>query len=104
MNYEKVSIYVNEAEQGQDKPLYLELLEMLQKNNIREGTTLRGVAGFPHDDITKATFFHPGKKSPLIVQFVDSVTMVTAVLPELKRMVPNHLIVRIPVEILNWSE
>ena len=104
MNYEKVSVYINEGEQGQNRALHLELLDMLKKYNVAEGTIFRGIAGFPLDPSTKTSLFHPSKNSPLIVQFIDSVNVIEILLPELKKIVLHHLIVRAPIEVVNWDE
>ena len=104
MNYEKVSVYINEAEQWQNRPLYLELLDLLQKYDVAEGTVLRGVAGFPRDSMSKTSLFHRTKKLPLVIQFIDKVTLIEVVLPELKKIIPDHLIIRVPVEVVNRDE
>lgn len=104
MKHVKVSIYVNEAEQWQHQPLYLELLNILQKHDIAGGTVLRGVAGLTRDGIVKTSLFHISKKLPLVVQFIDKIERVKTVLPEIKKIVPHHLIVRLPVEVLNGDE
>ena len=44
----KVSIYINEADQWNHRPLHLELLRMLHEQGIAGGTVLRAVAGFTH--------------------------------------------------------
>ncbi|CAM2983839.1 Uncharacterized ACR, COG1993 [Legionella steigerwaltii] len=99
MSYEKVSVYINEAEQWQDKPLYLELLEMLREQKVAGATVLRGVAGFPLDTITKTSLFHI-KKLPLIVQFIDDVEVIEVLILKLKNMLPQHLIARVPVDVV----
>lgn len=104
MNYEKVSVYINEAEQWQDKPLHLAILDLFQKHKVVEGIILRAVTGFPPDNISKPSLFHISKKPPLLAQFIDSVELIEAALSELKKMLPNHLIVRVPVEVVNGSE
>ncbi|WP_454784389.1 DUF190 domain-containing protein [Legionella sp. WA2024007413] len=104
MNYEKVSIYINEAEQWQNRPLYLELLDMLKKQSVLEGIIFRGVTGFPWGESAKPSLFHRNKKLSLVVQFIDNVDGIDALLPELKKMVPHHFILRKPIEIINWHE
>ncbi|WP_454782025.1 DUF190 domain-containing protein [Legionella sp. WA2022007384] len=104
MNYEKVSVYINEAEQWQNRPLYLELLNLLKKHSVVNGVIFRAVAGFPLAERAKSSLFHLSKKLPLIVQFIDSVDGVDALLPELKKMVPHHFIIRKPIEIISWGD
>ncbi|WP_454782665.1 DUF190 domain-containing protein [Legionella sp. WA2022007384] len=102
MNHVNVSVYINEADKWQHRPLYLELLSMLDKHEIVGGTVLRALAGFTYNNpIVSASLVDIGSKLPLIVQFVDTVEKVDAILPKVKEMVGNRLIVREPVEIVN---
>lgn len=101
MSHEKVSVYVNEADQWQKRPLHLELLSLLSKQEIAGATVLRAVAGFTHEGIVQTTLFHAGKKMPLIVEFIDDMERIEHILPELKKMAPHRLILRKPIEIVS---
>ena len=102
MTHEKVSVYVNEADQWQKRPLHLELLSMLSKQGIKCGIVLRAIAGFTQKEgMVQTTLIHAGKKMPLVVEFIDEVERIEHILPELKKMAPHRLILRKLVEIVN---
>lgn len=104
MNMEmvKITVFINENDQWQQKPLHLEVLQMLLDNNLSGGTVLRAVAGFTNKGIIeKAVVGDPSGKLPLVIEFVDTIQKVENILPELKRMVGTRLILREPVEVVN---
>ncbi|KTD05270.1 DUF190 domain-containing protein [Fluoribacter gormanii] len=102
MNHVKVSIYINEADKWQHRPLHLELLSMLDKAEIASGMVLRAVAGFTlKNPVVSASLVDIGSKLPLVVQFIDTMDKVDAILPKVKEMVGNRLIIREPVEVVN---
>lgn len=102
MNHVKVSVYINEADKWQHRPLHLELLSMLDECDIAGGTVLRAVAGFTlKSPVVSASLVDIGSKLPLVVQFIDTVEKVDAVLPKVKEMAGKRLIIREPVEVVN---
>lgn len=101
MNYIKVSIYINEADKWQHKPLHLELLSMLDEHEIAGGTVMRAIAGFTYKEPVESTsLVCVGSKLPLIVQFVDTVEKIDVLLPKLKEMIGTRLMIREPVEVV----
>ena len=74
---------------------------MLHKHQLMCGIALRAVAGFTPEGMVETSLFHAGKKSPIVVQFIDTAEKIAAVLPELKNMAPHSLILSVPVEIIS---
>ncbi|KTD14550.1 hypothetical protein Lgra_0581 [Legionella gratiana] len=104
MNHVKVSVYINEGDKWQHRPLYLELLNMLDENGIAGGTVLRGIAGFTFKaPIVSTSLVDIGSKLPLVVYFIDTIEKVESVLPQLKEMARDRLITREPVEVISGS-
>ncbi|MCW8398578.1 DUF190 domain-containing protein [Legionella sp. PATHC038] len=102
MSHVKVSIYINEGDKWQHRPLHLELLSMLDKQGIAGGTVLRAIAGFTlKSPVVSTSLVDIGSNLPLVVQFVDTPEKVDAVLPQVKEMVGKRLIIREPVEVVN---
>jgi len=101
----KITVYINESDRWQQRPLHLEVLQMLYSNNLSGGTVLHAVAGFTSKgavEITEAPPLVDAKsKLPLVIEFVDTAQKIENILPELKRMVGNRLILREQVEVLN---
>ncbi len=95
----RISVYINEADEWRRRPLHLEVLRMLHRRGIAGGTVLRGVAGFTHAaGVETTSLVDAGGHLPLVIEFVDAAHNVDAVLPELRTMVGERLIVRQRVE------
>ena len=101
MDYVKISIYISEADKWQHHPLYMALLTLLHDNKISGGTVMHGVAGFSNKGlINSALFVDAGVTLPLVLQFVDTIKKVEAVLPKVKEMVGDNLVIREPVNVV----
>ncbi|ARB93214.1 DUF190 domain-containing protein [Legionella longbeachae] len=104
MNHVKISVYINERDKWQHRPLHLELLNMLDENGIAGGTVLRGVAGFTFKaPIVSTSLVDIGSKLPLVVHFVDSIEKAELVLPKIKEMAKGRLITREIVEVISGA-
>jgi PII-like signaling protein len=101
MQMVKITVYINETDQWQQKPLHLEVLQMLLDNNLSGGTVLQAAAGFTNNGIVdKVTSDPNNRKLPLVIEFVDTAQKIENILPELKRMVGTRLILRESVEVV----
>jgi hypothetical protein len=97
----RISVYINEADEWHRRPLHLEVLQMLHRHGIAGGTVLRAVAGFTaKGGVETTSLVDAGGKLPLVIEFIDSTDKVEAVIPELKKMAGNRLIVRERVQSL----
>jgi len=91
---------MNEADEWQRRPLHLELLNYLRRENVAGATVLHAVGGFTgRQRVHTATLVDAGGKLPLILTFVDAEEHVERVLPMLKEMTAGRLIVREEVRI-----
>ncbi len=91
----QVTIYLNEADEWQRRPLYLELLNYLRAENVAGAAVLHAVAGFTgRSRVKTASLVDAGGKLPLILTFVDNDEHVQRVLPRLREMAAHRLIVR----------
>jgi hypothetical protein len=91
----QVTIYVNEADQWHRRPLPLEILNYLRKENVYAATAIHAVAGFlGRHRVETAHLVEAGGKLPVIITFVDTDEHVNRVLPTLKEMAADRLIVR----------
>lgn len=96
----QITIYVNEADEWRHKPLYMELLNYLRKENVAGATVLHAVAGFTgRERVHTASLVDAGGKLPLVLTFIDTEEHVARVMPTLKEMAAGRLIVRENVEI-----
>jgi uncharacterized protein len=91
----QVTIYLNEADQWQHRPLHMEILTYLRKENVYAATAVHAVAGFLGRHRVETTHLvDVGGKLPVIITFVDTDEHVNRVLPTLKQMAAHRLIVR----------
>jgi PII-like signaling protein len=91
----QVTIYLNEADQWHHRPLHLEILNYLRKENVYAATAVHAVAGFlGRHRVETAHLVEAGGKLPVILSFVDLDEHVSRVLPMLKEMAAHRLIVR----------
>jgi len=102
MNYLKITLYISEADKWKHRPLHIELLNFLHNRGIAGGTVFHAVAGFTNKgNVQTTSLVDVGSKLPLVVQFIDTEEHVEAVLPELKEMVGQRLIISEPVKIIS---
>jgi PII-like signaling protein len=91
----QVTMYLNEGDQWHRRPLHLEVLNYLRKEGVYVATALHAVAGFlGRHKVETSHLVDAGGKLPVIVTFVDTDDHVNRVLPTLKEMAANRLIVR----------
>jgi PII-like signaling protein len=91
----QVTLYLNEADQWHHKPLHMEILNYLRKENVYAATAIHAVAGFlGRHRVETAHLVEAGGKLPVIIVFVDNDEHVNRVLPTLKEMAAHRLIVR----------
>lgn len=91
----QVTIYLNEADEWQRRPLHLAILNYLRDENVAGATVFHAVAGFTgRSRVKSSSLVDAGGKLPLVVTFVDTDEHVSRVLPKLKEMAAHRLIVR----------
>ena len=91
----RVTIYLNEADQWHHRPLHMEILNYLRKENVYAATAVHCVAGFlGRHRVETAHLVEAGGHLPVIIIFVDTDEHVSRVLPTLKEMAAHRLIVR----------
>lgn len=89
----QVTVYLND--QWRHRPLHMEILNYLRKENVYAATAIHAVAGFlGRHRVETAHLVEAGGKLPVIIVFVDTDEHVSRVLPTLKEMAANRLIVR----------
>jgi len=91
----QVTIYLNEGDQWHHRPLHMEILAYLRRENVYAATAIHCVAGFlGRHQVESAHLVEAGGKLPVIITFVDTDEHVNRVLPTLKEMAAHRLIVR----------
>jgi PII-like signaling protein len=91
----QVTIYLNESDQWHHRPLHAEILSYLHGENVYAATALHTVAGFlGRQQVQTSHLVDAGGQLPVIIVFVDTDEHVGRVLPKLKEMAANRLMVR----------
>jgi uncharacterized protein len=91
----QVTIYLMEGDKFGNRPLHSEILNYLHQESVYAAITLHGVAGFlGRMRIKSSHLVDAGGKLPIVIIFVDTDVHVNRVLPRLKEMAANRLIVR----------
>jgi uncharacterized protein len=91
----QVTLYLNESDKWQGRPLHLEILTYLRREKVYAATAVRTVAGFlGRHQVESSHLVDAGGKLPVIIIFVDTDEHVSRVLPVLKEMAARRLIVR----------
>ncbi len=91
----QITIYLNEADQWQHRPLHLEILKYLREENVAGATVFHAVAGFTgRSRVKTSSLVDAGGQLPVVIVFVDSEEHVQRVLPKLREMASHRLIVR----------
>jgi uncharacterized protein len=91
----QVTIYLNEADQWRHRPLHMEILKYLREENVYAATAFHAVAGFlGRHRVKTAHMVEAGGKLPVVIVFVDVEEHVDRVMPKLKEMAANRMIVR----------
>jgi PII-like signaling protein len=91
----QVTMYLNEADQWHRRPLHMEVLNYLRKEGVYAATAVHTVAGFlGRHKVETSHLVDAGGKLPVVITFVDTDEHVSRVLPILKEMAANRLIVR----------
>ena len=91
----QVTIYLTEGDKWQNRPLHMEILNYLREENVYAATAVHAVGGFLGRQRVKTSHLvDAGGKLPLLIIFVDTDEHVNRVLPKLKEMASQRMIVR----------
>jgi PII-like signaling protein len=97
----QITMYLNESDEYQRKPLYLAVLTYLREQNVAGAVAFHSVAGFNgRMRVKTATLVEAGGKLPIVVVFVDTDEHIGRVLPKLQEMAAGRLIVRENVQVV----
>src|SRR5205809_6014678 len=98
-------IFIGEAQQGQDKPLYRAIVELAQQQGIAGATVFRGIEGFgPEHHLSTDRLPDIADNLPMIVEMVDSEERIEAFLPLVDRLVVRGMMTVTPVTIVSgWG-
>jgi len=97
-------IYIGEADQWKDKPLYKALVEAIRANDIAGVTVYRGICGYgAHRRFHKEKRLSLSSDLPIMLSVVDEESKIQAYLPILEQMVREGLVVLSDVDVIKYT-
>jgi uncharacterized protein len=100
----KVTVYVGEDVHHRGEPLYLAVLNFLFSHHVAGATVVKGVAGFGSDHHLHTTrLLEMSENLPIRMEFIESEEALAALLPPLRQLVNEGLIVVSDVEVVQHA-
>lgn len=97
-------IFIGEADRHGHQPLYEALIELLRREGFAGATALRGICGFGANRV-----YHTQKlldlsaDMPIIIEVVDSLEKINAVMPQLDAMMSGGMVTLEKVMVIRYS-
>ena len=86
-------VFIGEADVFEGRPLYQAIVEVLRRNGLAGATVLRGIEGFGKSSLLHtATVLRLSEDLPILIECVDTIEKVEAVLPVLDDMIEDGLV------------
>jgi uncharacterized protein len=100
----KVTIYIGEDVHRHGEPLYLAVLNYLFSHRVAGATVVKGVAGFGADHHLHTTrLLDISGNLPIRIEFIETPETFAALLPALRELVTEGLIVVSDVEVVQHT-
>jgi PII-like signaling protein/Mg/Co/Ni transporter MgtE len=96
---QRVRIYLSEHDQWQQAPLYLAVLERLQREGATGATALHGLVGFGPSQHARAIGLGLSDHPPVVIEWIDRADRIARTLPSLNDLLPTALITLEDVQI-----
>jgi PII-like signaling protein len=86
-------IFIGESDTHGGRPLYQEIVETLRREGLAGATVLRGIEGFGKSSrLHTAHILRLSEDLPIVVECVDTVEKIEAILPALDTMIREGLV------------
>lgn len=104
LNAKRICIYISESDKWHAQPLHAALLKVLKDQGIAGATLLRGMAGFgAHSRMQSTSLEVLSMDLPIIIEAIDRVEKIEAVLALIYPMVTEGLITLEDVQIAKYT-
>ncbi len=95
-----VRIFIGESDSHEGRPLYQAIVETLRREGLAGVTVLRGIEGFGKSSrLHTSHILRLSEDLPIVIECVDTVEKIEAVLPNLDAMIGDGLITLERVEV-----
>lgn len=99
-----LKVYVGEKEQYHKKPLYQYLVHWLKQQGVGGVTVYRGIEGYGEDKVLhSARLLELSSDLPIVLDVVDTEEKISAVLPEICKIVPKGLVFTVDIEVHKYG-
>lgn len=96
-----LQIFLNEADLWVDGPLYQVVVRRLRELGVRGATASAGIMGYGHHHLVhERGVFGMAADRPIVITAVDEDAVIRRVLPEVRRLVREGLVIIHPVEVV----
>ena len=97
----QLRIFIGESDRWHHRSLVEALVEMLRAEGLAGATVTHGIAGFgAHSRIHTAHVLRLSEDLPIVIEAIDTPERIEAVLPKVREMVSEGLVVLSDVEIV----
>lgn len=94
-------IYVDETDTWETGPLYEAIVRRLRQLGVAGATVEVGVMGFgAHGQVHHKGLFGISDDKPVVITVVDRESVIREILPEIRRMVTEGLVVMLDAEVI----
>lgn len=96
-------IFIGESDTWHGKPLYQAIVQRLREEGLAGATVIRGIEGFgAKSHLHTSRILRLSEDLPLLIEVVDEVARIDAVLPMLDEMVGDGLVTLERVEVVHY--
>ncbi|QHV01883.1 hypothetical protein BWK47_15945 [Synechocystis sp. CACIAM 05] len=102
-DYEKLTIYVGEADQWQGRPVHLALIQEARRLGIIGATAVRGATGYGKNNeerIMLLGIIELSSDLPIMLTFIDRRGKIDQLLPIVQQAVQGGIVLRDRVEVV----
>jgi CBS domain-containing protein/PII-like signaling protein len=100
----RVTIYIGENDRYHGASLYTAILDMLRREGASGATVTRALAGFgAHSRIHTSNIEVLSTDLPIRIEWIDLPQRVERLLPQIRQMVDDGLIIQEPVKVIHYS-
>ncbi|MGF1617970.1 MAG: DUF190 domain-containing protein [Acidimicrobiia bacterium] len=86
-------IFIGQSDTDNGRPLYRAIVEVLRRNGLAGATVLRGIEGFGKSSrLHTAHILRLSEDLPIVIECVDTIDKIEAVLPTLDEMIGDGLV------------
>lgn len=97
-------VFLNDVDRIGDEPLYELLMRRLRKRDVAGATMFYGTMGFGHHHrLHHKGLFGIADDRPITITVIDTETKIHALLPEVRSLVPEGLILLLDAELVGGS-